>query len=128
MGQFIYPMAEMEIKMKRIIVLLILLSQFLSFTACVKEPNTSKIDGSEGTNNLSTQNTSGISKDSTDSLPMDNGFQSAIDSIPFGIVAESGNSISSEDKEKVIKKLEKELSTLFDSINRFQDNEGTNVK
>ena len=44
------------------------------------------------------------------------------------IIAKSGNAVSSQDKEAVIKELESELDSLFNSINESKDIDGSDLK
>lgn len=108
--------------MKQIILIMLILSQILIFAGCKNETDTLKLNSVEGTDTLVQQNTSDISEDKPSTQSKESDSQATIDSSPFEIIAESGNSIFSLDKEKVIKKLDDELGTLFNSINNVEDN------
>ena len=108
--------------MKRIILIMLILLQILIFAGCKDETDTLKLKSVEETDTLVQQNTSDISEDKPSTQSKEPDSRAAIDSSPFEIIAESGNSISSTDKEKVIKKLDDELGTLFNSINNLEDN------
>jgi NTP pyrophosphatase (non-canonical NTP hydrolase) len=108
--------------MKQIILIMLILSQILIFAGCNDETDALKLNSVEETDTLIQQNTSDISEDKPSTQSKEPDSQATIDSGLFEIVAESGNSISSQDKEKVIKKLEDELGTLFNSINTLEEN------
>jgi hypothetical protein len=108
--------------MKKIILIMLILSQILIFTGCKDKKDTLKLNSVEGTDTLVQQNTSDISEDEPTTQIKEPDSQTTIDSSHFEIIAESGNSISSLDKEKVIKKLDDELGNLFNSINNLEDN------
>jgi hypothetical protein len=103
--------------MKRIIFFILMLFQIIIFTSCNNETDAFKNINSEGT--LAKGNTKDISNMDLNSKAKLLDKSGGLNSIE--IIAESGNSISGADKEKVIKKLDEELGTLFDSINGLED-------
>jgi hypothetical protein len=107
--------------MKKIFFIILISLLIIIFTACRSESNTSKLDENSGIGNTGQENTLDISSENAGTIADEKLVKVSAGSSRFDIVAESGNSISSVDKEKVIKKLDDELGALFDSINGLED-------
>ncbi|HEX3030338.1 MAG TPA: hypothetical protein VHT34_13810 [Clostridia bacterium] len=96
--------------MKRIMAISGVLIILISLASCGNGKNIIDVDNSFGSTNLSRDN----QRDGKKQGELANGSTSDLQA---GVIAKSGNAVSSDDKEEVIKQLDKELDSLFESIN-----------
>lgn len=96
--------------MKRVMAISGVLIILIALVSCGNGKNSIDVDYSFGSTNLSRDNETVEKKHGE----LANGSAS---NLQAGVIAKSGNAVSSDDKEEVIKQLDRELDSLFDSIN-----------
>jgi len=99
---------------KQIVFLAGVMLLILSFTSCSSGKNVSDLN--------TIINATGIEQtNSKINTTKDNNKTDTGSDLENGVIAKSDNAVSSGDKEEVIKKLDKELDSLFNSINDSND-------
>lgn len=126
--------------MKRIAAILILCTFILTLTACAGSEDPSKPKVSDSTDKPSSIGTASTVIDNTQATPSKAAGTSASQPTPnptkrpatgsgksSGVVAKSNNVISGQDNGTVMTELDKELDSLFSSINKLEDVDDTDL-